>query len=249
MSEKKKSSEKQKEEKPHYHGHRERLRKKIYEHSDAVDDYEILEAILFLLLPRIDTKPIAKNLISQFKTLAGVLNAPPKELMKIEGIRKTTALNLKIINAAASRQKLSKILNTKEPVIHKDPALHKWRDIFEYCIEKIAHSPVEEFRVLYINDKNMLIADEAHQTGTINFTPAYPREIVKRTLEIGASALILVHNHPSGDATPSKADVNITEKIIKIASTMEIEVLDHIIVSKNNFASMKGKKLVSIWKD
>ena len=229
--------------KHHYHGHRERLVKKINENPDALNDYEILESILFLIIPRKDTKPMAKDLLKKFGNLAEVLNAPAKELTDVDDVGVKTVQTLKLINAATNRQKLSKIIKTKKPVYDN------WSDIYDYCINKTGYSKVEEFRILFINKKNILIADETHQKGTINFTPTYPREIVKRCLELGASGIILLHNHPSGDVTPSRNDIAITEKIIKTAEMMDIEVVDHIIVSKEGFASLRGMKLVSIWKD
>ena len=243
MDKQNKNIKKSKNPKPHYHGHRDRLRKKIIENPDTLNDYEILESILFLIIPRADTKPIAKKLLAKFNSLAEVLNTPITELKEVDDVGVKTAETLKLINAATHRQKLSNITKTKKPV------LDRWTDIYDYCINKSGYNKIEEFRILFINKKNILIADEIHQKGTINFTPTYPREIVKRCLEIGATGIILLHNHPSGDVTPSREDINVTEKIIKTAETMDIEIVDHIIVSREGFTSLRGKKLVSIWKD
>jgi DNA repair protein RadC len=221
-----------KEETPHYHGHRDRLRERFLNGgADALPDYELLELILFMAIPRRDVKPLAKELVLRFGNLAGVVNATPDELQSIEGISENTAIALKAIQAAAFRMMKQEVMNK--------PVLTSWQRLMDYCTATMAHEKREHFRVLFMNKKNELIADEIQQSGTVDHTPAYPREIMKRALELGATALILIHNHPSGDPTPSRADIDMTNNIIAAAKPFNIVVHDHVIISKSGTSSFK----------
>lgn len=222
---------------PHYHGHRDRLRERFLQGgADALPDYELLELILFLVIPMKDVKPLAKDLIAQFGSLAGVLNAPLPELQKIKGLSQTSAIGLKSVQAAAHRMLKQDVMNR--------PVLNSWARLMEYCQATMAHETKEHFRVLFLNKKNELIADEIQQSGTVDHTPVYPREVVKRALELDATALILCHNHPSGDPRPSEDDIVMTQAIIDAASAMTITVHDHIIVSKKGTSSFKALGLI-----
>lgn len=222
---------------PHYHGHRDRLRERFLQGgADALPDYELLEMILFLVIPMKDVKPLAKDLIAQFGSLAGVLNAPLPELQKIKGLSQTSAIGLKSVQAAAHRMLKQDVMNR--------PVLNSWARLMEYCQATMAHETKEHFRILFLNKKNELIADEIQQSGTVDHTPVYPREVVKRALELDATALILCHNHPSGDPRPSEDDIVMTQAIIDAASAMTITVHDHIIVSKKGASSFKALGLI-----
>ena len=226
------------EERPHFHGHRDRLRRKFEMHgAEKLADYEILELLLFRSIPRKDTKPIAKSLISTFGSVSGVLNAPIIDLKQVPDLGKNTALDLKAVAAAYN-------LGKRDDLREKKEILGSWSDVIHYCINKMAHENIEQFRILFLNKKNALIKDEEQQTGTIDHTPVYPREIIKRAIELNASALILVHNHPSGDPNPSQADIKMTNTIIEATAAMGILVHDHIIVGKNGHSSMKKLGLI-----
>jgi DNA repair protein RadC len=225
------------DEKPHYHGHRDRLRARFAETGgDALPDYELLELVLFRSIPRQDVKPIAKDLIKRFGTFAEVLAAPPARLTAVAGIGENVALDLKIIEAAARRL-------TKGAVAQR-PVLTSWSSVLDYCRTAMAFMDKEQFRLLFLDKRNALIADEVQQSGTVDHTPVYPREVVKRALELSASALILVHNHPSGDPSPSAADIRMTREIVEAAKPLGITVHDHIIVGRNGHASLKGLRLI-----
>lgn len=226
-----------KKDKPHYSGHRDRLRQRFVQGgAEALPDYELLELVLFMAIPRRDVKPIAKNLVARFGNLAGVLNASFDELQSIKGISETTAVTLKSIQAGAFRL-------MKQEIMHK-PLLNSWQRLIDYCAATMAHKKVEQFRVLFMNKKNELIADEIQQTGTVDHTPAYPREIIKRALELGATSLILVHNHPSGDPKPSEADIDLTMAVMAAAEPFHIVVHDHLVVSRNGTNSFKTMGLI-----
>jgi DNA repair protein RadC len=227
----------QPDETPHYHGHRERLRERFY-HSgpDALSDYELLEMALFPALPRRDTKPLAKSLLKKFGSFAEVVHAPEALLREVEGIGDASINQLKLIAAAAQR--------VAKGQVKQRTLLSSWNDVIDYCRTAMAFADREQFRVLFLDKRNQLIADEVQQTGTVDHTPVYPREVIKRALELSATALILVHNHPSGDPTPSQADVQMTRAIVDIATPLGISVHDHIIVGKNGHASLKGMKLI-----
>jgi DNA repair protein RadC len=222
---------------PHYHGHRDRLRARFAETGgDALPDYELLELVLFRSIPRRDVKPIAKELLRRFGTFAEVLAAPPSRLVEVEGIGEAIVLDLKIVEAAARR--------LARGAVAKRPVLASWAAVIDYCRTAMAFMDKEQFRLLFLDKRNALIADEVQQSGTVDHTPVYPREVVKRALELSASALILVHNHPSGDPTPSPADVKMTREIIDVARPLGIAVHDHIIVGREGHSSLKGLKLI-----
>jgi DNA repair protein RadC len=222
---------------PHYHGHRERLRARFREAgADSVSDYELLELVLFRTIPQRDLKPLCKELIAKFGSFAEVLAAPQHRLEEAKGIRETTATDLKIIHAAASRLARGRV--------RKQPVLSSWSSVLDYCRTAMAFADREQFRILFLDKRNQLIVDELQQTGTVDHTPVYPREVVKRALELSATAIILVHNHPSGDPTPSRADIQMTQSIVEIAKPLGISVHDHIIVGKEGHASLKGLRLI-----
>jgi DNA repair protein RadC len=215
-------------------GHRERLRVRFTAGGpDALPDYELLELLLFRSLPRRDVKPIAKRLIARFGSFAEVLSAPVERLVEIDGIGESAAIDLKI--AAAAAQRLTKGSVSKRQV------LASWASVIEYCRAAMAFAEREEFRILFLDKRNQLIADEVQQRGTVDHTPVYPREIVRRALELSATALVLVHNHPSGDPTPSQADIRMTHDIIAISKPLGIIIHDHVIVGRNGHASLKGQ--------
>lgn len=223
---------------PHYLGHRERARQKFLSvGADALADYELLELVLQIVLPRKDTKPIAKDLIQKFGSFSGVFGAPPARLAEVKGLGEISGTNLKIIQAAAQRF-------ARDRMVPDMPVLGSWTALIDYCHAQMAFNNVEQFRILFLDKKNRLIADEVQQTGTVDHAPVYPREVIKRSLELSATALILVHNHPSGDPTPSSADVQMTRQINDIARPLGITVHDHIVIGKSGHASMKGLKLI-----
>ena len=222
---------------PHYYGHRERLRKRFREAgADALSDYELLEILLFRALPQRDVKPLAKTLLETFGSFAEVIGAPEARLAQVKGLGDASITEIKIIQAAASR--------LLRGAVKKRPVLSSWSTVLDYCRSAQAFADREQFRVLFLDKRNQLIADEVQQTGTIDHTPVYPREVVKRGLELSATAIILVHNHPSGDPTPSRADIHMTQQIIAVAQPLGISVHDHIIVGKEGHASLKGMKLI-----
>lgn len=222
---------------PHYHGHRERLRMRFRDAGmDALSDYEMLELLLFRALPRRDVKPLAKELIAKFGSFAEVISAPERRLAEIKGLGDSAITELKIVQAAASR--------LAKGAVHKRPVLSSWLAVLDYCRTTMAFAEKEQLRVLFLDKRNQLIADEVQQTGTVDHTPVYPREVVKRALELSSTAIIIVHNHPSGDPTPSRADIQMTQQIIDVAEPLGISVHDHIIVGKDGHASFKGLKLI-----
>ena len=224
-------------EKPHYHGHRERLRERFRRAGpDALSDYELLEMVLFTAQPRGDMKPAAKDLLKRFGSFAEVVHAPEALLREADGIGDASAIQLKLIAAAASR--------IAKGQLKQRTGLSSWNDVIDYCRTSMAFADKEQFRILFLDKRNQLISDEVQQTGTVDHTPVYPREVIKRALELSATAIILVHNHPSGDPTPSSADIQMTKAIIDIAGPLGIAVHDHIIVGKNGHASMKGMRLI-----
>ena len=225
------------EEPPHYAGHRVRLRERFLNGgTGAVPDYEMLEMVLFAAIPRGDVKPLAKDLLKQFGSFADVIAAPRERLLEMKGVGGAVVAQLKIVEAAALRLSRTKILNR--------PALSSWATLLDYCTAAMARSAHEEFRVLFLDRKNVLIADEVQSKGTVDHTPVYPREIVKRALELSASAFILIHNHPSGDPTPSKADIEMTREIAKAAAALRIAVHDHIVVARGGALSFKSLGLL-----
>ncbi|WP_084697734.1 RadC family protein [Muricoccus aerilatus] len=218
-------------------GHRKRLRDKLLRTGpDALADYELLEMLLFLALPRVDTKPHAKRLIARFGSFAGAISAPESELRLVEGIGETAVAALRLVQAASIR------LLAEE--VREAPILSNGERLTAYLTAALARETVEQFRVLFLDSKNRLLADEALARGTVNHTPVYPREVVKRSLELGATALILVHNHPSGDPTPSRADIEMTAEIASGAATLGIAVHDHIIVGNGRHLSFRREGLL-----
>lgn len=226
------------DEEPHYRGHRTRLRERFAEVGEqAMRDYELLELVLFRSIPQRDVKPLAKAMIARFGSFAEVIGAPRERLIEIDGIGEATALDLKLVEAAARR--------LARGAIGERAVLASWKDVIEYCRTAMAFSEREQFRILFLDKRNFLIADEVQSNGTVDHTPVYPREVVKRALELSASALILVHNHPSGDPTPSNADIRMTNDLQNIAKPLGIALHDHIIVGRNGHASFRGLKLIS----
>ena len=222
---------------PHYHGHRERLRARFRDAgADALSDYELLELVLFRALPRRDVKPLAKTLINRFGSFAEVVHAPEARLRETSGLGDAAVTELKLIAATASRVAKGQL---KQRMV-----LSSWSAVIDYCRTAMAFADKEQFRILFLDKRNQLIADEVQQVGTVDHTPVYPREVVKRALELSATAIILVHNHPSGDPTPSQADIQMTQSIIAISRPLGISVHDHIIVGKNGHASLKGLRLM-----
>jgi DNA repair protein RadC len=204
--------------------------------ADAMPDYELLELTLFAAIPRRDTKPLAKALLKRFGSFAEVIAAPRERLMEIPGIGESVANQLKIVEAAAHRLTKTRVMGR--------PALSSWSALLDYCTAAMARAQNEEFRVLFLDRKNNLVADEVQNRGTIDHTPVYPREIIKRALELGASSIILVHNHPSGDPTPSKADIAMTREIAAAAKALSITVHDHLVIGRNGHASFKSLGLL-----
>ena len=223
--------------KHHYHGHRERLRERFVTHgAEGMADYELLEMVLFRILPRRDTKPIAKTLMERFGSFSEVLAAPAKLLEEIDGLGPMAVTDLKVILAAAQR--------FSRDGIRYRPILASWNELIEYCHSQMAFEAKEQFRILFLDKKNMLIADEVQQIGTVDHTPVYTREVIKRTLELSATAIILLHNHPSGDPTPSSADIHMTKAIIDVAKPLGITVHDHVIIGKSGHISFRAQKLI-----
>ncbi|MFP3942299.1 MAG: RadC family protein [Alphaproteobacteria bacterium] len=222
----------------HRKGHRQRLRERFRRAgTDGLQEYELLELLLFRAIPQKDVKDLAKDLLAHFGGFAEVISAPRERLVEIKGMGEAAADEFKIVQAAA--QKLVRTQAQKRPVISS------WQAVVDHCTAAMAHEKEEQFRVLFLDRKNVLIADEVQQRGTIDHTPVYPREVVRRALELRASAIILVHNHPSGDPTPSRADVDMTKEIIAAAKALHINVHDHLVVGKGMTASFRGLGLMS----
>ena len=216
----------------HYHGHRERLRQRLLEGgTEPIADYELLELVLQAAQTRRDTKPIAKALLERFKSLGGVLGASPDELRSVKGMGEVSAVQIKATHAVVARM-------LREEV-KKQPALSSWKQVISYVRAAMAHERTEQFRILFLDKKNILLRDEVQQRGTVDHAPVYPREVVKRALELGASALILVHNHPSGDPTPSRADIEMTKDVQKAAAALGLVVHDHIVIGRDGHASLR----------
>ena len=223
---------KPKKPKPHYHGHRDRLRARFKDGGvGALADYELLELYLFNSIPQGDVKPVAKALIEKFGSFAEVCAAPVKRLTEVRGIGPKTALDLQILKAAATKLGQESLLGR--------PVLSSWTALLDYCRSAMQFEGVEQFRVLFLDRKNRLIADEVLGRGTVDRAPVYPREIMKRALDLEATALILCHNHPSGDPTPSQSDIDMTNHIITAAKPLSISVHDHLIIGRENIASFK----------
>ncbi|HAE93301.1 MAG: JAB domain-containing protein [Hyphomonas sp.] len=222
---------------PHWKGHRERLRSKLLARgASSLDDYEVLEVLLMAFIPRRDVKPIAKALQARFGSLSAILAAPSRDLVQVPGIGETVAAYLKAIaelNARASREN-----------IQKKTAISSWSALVEYVRTELQHEKREQFRILFLDRKNQLIADEVMGHGTVDHAPVYTREVARRALELHASALILVHNHPSGDTTPSRADIDVTREIIDALDPFDITVHDHLIAGTGGVTSLKAAGLI-----
>jgi len=221
---------------PHYHGHRGRLRQRlIAAGADNLPDYELLEVILFASNPRGDVKPLAKDLLERFGGFAELLSAEPDAL---------ASAGLGLAGIAALKAAREAALRLMRSQLHERPVVNSWDKLVDYCTAQIAHGKVEEFHILFLDRKNVLIKHERQQRGTIDHTPVYPREVIKRALDLGAAALILVHNHPSGDPTPSKADIAVTQDIKKAAAPLGVALHDHVIIGRNGHTSLRDLGLI-----
>jgi DNA repair protein RadC len=222
---------------PEHTGHRQRLRERFRQGgADALPDYELLELVLFRALPRRDTKGIAKRLLARFGSFAEVINAPEPRLKELQDVGDSVVTELKLVRAAALRLMRSEIVQR--------PALSSWQQVLDYLRAAQSYEHREQFRILFLDKRNRLIADEVQGQGTVDHTPVYVREVVKRALELSATAIILVHNHPSGDPTPSRADIDMTRQIVASAAPLGISVHDHIIVGREGHASLKALRLI-----
>jgi len=227
------------QEQPDYIGHRQRLRARFLAGGGKdMPDYEFLELLLMIAIPRKDVKPIAKRLIKKFGCLAGVLNASPEELQLIEGIKENSATMLKIVKECALRMSWQNLQNEDSPVISN------WDSMVDYCRAAMGYLEVEEFRIIFLNTKLKVIGEEIQQRGTVNNVSIHPREVIKSAINNGASSIILAHNHPSGDTVPSRADIEITKQIAEAAKLVNIQLLDHLIVSKNIVYSFKDHAII-----
>ena len=223
---------------PHFHGHRQRLRERlIAAGAEALPDYELMEVLLFAGNPRGDVKPLAKNLIERFGSFAAALSADPDDLLSVPGLGVSGVAALKSVREAA--------LRLMKAELRERPVIASWDRLVDYCRAHVAYNKVEEFHLLFLDRKNALIAHEQQQRGTIDHTPVYTREVVKRALELGASALILVHNHPSGDPTPSKADIAVTKDIVSAAKPLGVIIHDHVIIGRGRHTSLRDMGLIS----
>ncbi|WP_309092142.1 DNA repair protein RadC [Phenylobacterium sp.] len=222
---------------PHFVGHRERLRERALAGGlAALPDYELLELFLFRSIPKKDVKPLAKQLLTRFGSLGGVLGATSEELRTVKGVGEAVALDLKLLHEAT--------LRTAKEQVARRPVISSWSALVAYVKTALAHESREQFRVLFLDKKNQLIADEVMNRGTVDHAPVYPREVARRALELSASALILVHNHPSGDPQPSSADVDMTRQVVDAARTLRIAVHDHLVVGRHGVASLKALGLM-----
>lgn len=221
----------------HHEGHRARLKGRfVTSGPQALADYELLELLLFMAIPRRDVKPLAKDLLKKFGGIDHVFAASIEDMQSVDGVTESAAIALKSVEAAAKRMMQAGVM--------KQPVLSSWSRLIDYCHAVMAREKVEQFRVLYLNKKNLLIADEVHQTGTVDQSAVFPREIVKQALAHGATAVILVHNHPSGDPSPSDADLTLTHEIIRAMDPLGIVVHDHLIIAKTGHTSFKKSGLL-----
>ena len=204
--------------------------------GDALPDYELLELVLFLAIPRGDVKPVAKALLAKFGSFANVIAAEPQALQEVKGLGEASVAALKVVQAAAARLARDEVMARS--------VLGSWDKVLAYLRTAMGRETTEQFRILFLDAKNGLIADEKQQTGTVNHTPVYPREVVKRALELGASALILVHNHPSGDPSPSAADIDMTREVADAAAKLDIALHDHVIISRHGHVSLRSEGLI-----
>lgn len=222
---------------PHYHGHRQRLRERFTATGgDGMPDYELLELLLAQAIPRRDVKPLAKDLLERFGSFAGVITADPDRLAAVKGMGESSAIALKVVQAAAVRL-------LQQQALGRD-VIDSWDRLVDYCTAAMAHEPVEQLRLLFLDRKNVLIADEVQQRGTVDHTPLYTREVVKRALELSASALIVVHNHPSGDPTPSQGDIRMTKELREALEKIGIALHDHLVIGRHGHESFRAKGLL-----
>jgi DNA repair protein RadC len=225
------------QQKPHYLGHRNRLRERVLKNgASALSDYELIEFLLFGARPRTDVKPLAKRLLKEFGSLGAVLSAEPARLGALPGMSENAATHMMVTREAARRLALEEASESN--------VISSWDKLLAYCRIVMAREKVEQFRLLFLDKKNRLIADELQQRGTVDHTPVYPREVLKRALELGATALILVHNHPSGDPTPSEADIEMTRDIKNAAEKIGIVIHDHIVIGRRGHVSFKSRGLL-----
>jgi len=223
--------------KPLHADHRKRLRDRFASAgADALPDYELLELVLFSANARADMKPLAKRLLARFGDFNHVISADRARLAEVEGVGEAAIHALKIVEAAAHRLARAKVINR--------PALSSWAAVVDYCKTAMAHGDIEQFRILFLDKKNVLIADERQARGTVDHVPVYPREVVKRALELNASAVILAHNHPSGDPTPSQADIDMTRRIHTALAAVNITLHDHLVIGKRRDASFRAMGLL-----
>lgn len=223
-------------EKPHYLGHRQRLKERYAQAGvDGLSSYELIELMLFLAIPRGDVKPLAKELSAKYPDLPTLLNADAHDLQKIKGVGEGVVHLLRLFRDVGL-----KLLQQK--IVHK-PVLSNWNEVLDYCMAAMSHLKIEQTRLLFLDRKNQLLGDEIQQTGTVNHTPLYPREVVKRALDLGASAIILVHNHPTGDPTPSQADIDVTRQLYLAGKPLGIQLHDHVIIGKGEHVSLKSMGL------
>ncbi len=222
---------------PHYWGHRERLRQRFLTGGHAsMPEYELLELVLFNAIPRIDVKPLAKTLLATFGDLNGVVAASEHRLLRIPGATPKLWLQLRLLEAIAHRMARARVIQRS--------VISSWNELMRYCKTVMAYRETEQFRILFLDQKNVLIADEEQARGTVNHVPVYPREVAKRALELNATAIILVHNHPSGDPTPSRADIDMTEQIGLACEAIGVVIHDHVIVGKETDASFRSLDLL-----
>ncbi|MEQ8356576.1 MAG: DNA repair protein RadC [Kiloniellaceae bacterium] len=217
---------------PHFHGHRQRLKDRFLKTGgDQLADYELLELVLFQALPRRDVKPLAKDLLDRFGSFANVITAEPSLIRQVPGAGDAVVIALKTVAAAGERLARDEMAAA--------PVLGNWDKLLRYCRTAMGREGREHFRVLFLNRKNVLIKDEVQWRGTIDHTPLYPREVVKRALDLQAAALIMVHNHPSGDPTPSQADIDMTQQVAEAAKSMGIVLHDHLIIARSGHTSFR----------
>lgn len=222
---------------PHYWGHRQRLRERFLSGGHgSMPEYELLELVLFNAIPRVDVKPLAKAMLETFGDLNGVIAASEHRLLQVPGVTDRVWLQLRLLEAIAHRMARAKVL--------QKPVIGSWDALMSYCKTVMAHRETEQFRILFLDAKNVMIADEEQAKGTVNHVPVYPREVAKRALELNASAIILVHNHPSGDPTPSQADIDMTEQIALACDAIGVTIHDHVVIGRERDASLRALGLL-----
>ena len=223
--------------KPHHAGHRDRLRRRFLSAgADALADYELLEMLLFGAIPRRDVKPLAKQLIAQFGSLGGVLNADPVQLERRANLSPTAVATVRLVAAMAQRMLLEQV--------RAQPLMSNWPQVLDYLNLAMKYEPVEQLRLLFLDRRNRLIADEVQQRGTVDQAPAYPREVARRSLDLNASAVLLVHNHPSGDPEPSRADIDMTREIAAALNAVGVTLHDHLVIGRAGHASFRALGLM-----